>query len=345
MSRFHAEFQRLGGPGAVTWWAFFVSLGDRLLTVSVQPLNMAAPAWARVVATVIAGIAMFIPLVILRFTLLKDPLRPRPWVALAGFAVAVVIRGLVADQMLHHLGGMPLMPALRVFSGFVSTMIPLIVTAYVVNTLRERRRDLAALLDVRERLERARTESEAAVQLSNESLVQRVRTVMEAELSALSGEQPSGVVSQLQRTATEVVRPLSHELATSFAKREGPEVVEPPAKVGWREVVRDASLDRPLNPALATLVLAGIWIAAALTLATIRWPLMASLAAVPLSLAGANAILRRVLPRLAPLGRIAAVGVACLASGVAVGLAMRVLLGSWSNATFTAIAGASTSSW
>ena len=101
MSRFSAAFNRLGGPGAVTWWAFGVSLADRLITVSVQPANGAAPLSARILSTLLAQLVMFAPLVLLRFTLLKDPQRPRPWVALAGFAVASLLRGLSVDWFLH----------------------------------------------------------------------------------------------------------------------------------------------------------------------------------------------------------------------------------------------------
>ena len=339
-STFNEAFQRLGGPGAVTWWAFGVSTIDRLVTVSVQPANSAAPVSARIAATLLAQLAMFAPLVLLRFTLLKDPARPRPWVALAGFAFADVLRAVVVDQLLHHLGGLPLLPELRVFSGFLPTLIPLVVTAYVVNTLRERRRELTRLVEVRDHLERARAEAESAVEQQNEALVQRVRTVLEAEVAAISSQQPSVVVAQLQRTATDVVRPLSHELATSFADLEGPPPTRPPVRVGWRVLLGDAFFDRPLRPTLTTVLISGVWLSAIAVFAPARVAMISSLVSIPILLTVANVALRRLLPRVGAIGRIAMVGGACLTVGVLIALMIRTLAGSWPSADSIAVAAA-----
>lgn len=299
-------------------------MADRLLTVSVQPLNAAAPVSARILAIVLAQLVMFAPLVVLRFTLLKDPLRPRPWVALAGFAVASVVRGLAVDYFLHIFGGLPLMPGLRVFSGFLPTIIPLIVVAYLVNSLRERRRDLEALLEVGERLERAGQEASAAVQQRNDELVDRVRSVLGAEIAAAAAAQPADAVAQLQRTATDVVRPLSHELATSFAAREAEPVTLADVRVGWRDGVGDASLQRPLTPGLTVLLLSGVWIPTAVILAPARWILVASLVLIYGLLVGANAVLRRLLPRRRPIGRLFTVFAACVMVGLVTGVVLRV---------------------
>jgi len=338
VSRLGEEFQRIGGPGAVTWWAFGVSLADRLLTVSIQPINLGAPLSVRVFATVLAQFAMFAPLVLLRFTLLTDPLRPRPWVALAGFAVADVVRAIAADRLLHELGGVPLMPELRVFSGFIPTLIPLLVTAYVVNSFRERRRELAALVDVQVQLEESRVAAEEAIKFRNDELVARVRSVMEAELSGISGQQPTEVVARLQRTASDVVRPLSHELARSFAAREGPEPERPQARVGWQQVVGDASVDRPFLPIATTVVLSGILLSAAVTFTDVRWQMPLMILVIPIVLAGANALLRRVLPGLQPSGRLLLVVVAGVVSGGFVGTVLWATVSYWSSAVAISVA-------
>lgn len=333
MSTLSATFQRLGGPGAVTWWAFAVSLADRLITVSVQPINLTAPLSTRVAATIVAQLVMFAPLVVLRLTLLRDPMRPRPWIALGGFALASVLRGLAFDQLLHAWGGTPLLPELRVLSGFLPTVIPLIVTAYVVNTLRERRRELAALLEVREQLERARSDAAAAVLQRNDHLVSRVRSVLEVELEALSASRPMDAVAQLQRTATDVVRPLSHELATSFSERDGRAVVAVRVRIGWRDLVGEAALDKPLLPGLTTLLLAGVWLSAAAVFPPVRWVFISTLVAMPFLLTGANAVLRWLLPRMRPGGRVVAVLGMCLILGAAVGAFFKVGAGEWPGAT------------
>lgn len=338
MSQLNAVLQRLGGPGAVTWWAFFVSLADRLLTVSVQPINMGASAEVRIVATLIAQCIMFAPLVILRFTLLRDPLRPRPWVALAGFAVADVLRAVAIDQLLHRMGGIPLMPELRILSGFIPTLVPLLVTAYVVNTLRERHRELTTLLEARDQLEQARNDAESAVQARNEALVQQVRTVMDSELATLASQEPTAVVAQLQRTATDVVRPLSHELATSFAERERPETPRMPIQVGWRRLVGEAFLEQPLRPGLTVVLLSGIWISAAVVFVPIRWALTVTLPLIAGVLALGNVALRQVLLRLWPLGRVIVVFAACLVVGAMVWAVVRLLAGDWPSAEAISLA-------
>lgn len=332
MNRFSAAFQRIGGPGAVTWWAFGISTADRLLTVSVQPLNAAAPLSVRIVSTLVAQLAMFVPLVVLRYTLLKDPLKPRPWVALAGFSVADVVRAVAVDQLLHYWGGLPLVPELRVFSGFIPTLIPLLVTAYVVNTLRERRRELTALLAVREQLELARAQAESAVEQRNEELVDRVRSVMDDELATLSAQQPATVVEQLQRTATDVVRPLSHQLATSFAEREGSVQILPPPPAGWQQVLGEAFMDKPLRPVLTAVLLSGVWISAIAVFAPARWALIVTLILIPLASWLANLILRRLLPRMKPVARILAVFAASAVVGVGIGVVMFVLATPWPSA-------------
>lgn len=339
MSRFRAVLDRLGGPGAVTWWAFAISLADRLIGVSVQPINTQAPPSARIAATFIAQLAMFAPLVLLRFTLLRDPLRPRPWIALLGFSVADVIRALVFDRMLHEIAGIPLYPALRVFSGFLPTIIPLLITAYVVNTLRERRIELAALLIARDRLTQSRNTAESAIQQRNEDLVATVRTVMDRELESLSQEQGAAAIDRLQRTASDVVRPLSHELATSFESQEGAAPTFRPVRLGWRQVVGDASLDRPLAPAITTALITAVWVPTAIVLAGARLALIVSLPLLFVLMCLANALLRRLLPSLQPVGRLAAVAGSCLAISIAVGGAIRIMVGDWPSGPAITFAG------
>lgn len=329
MSRFNAAFQRLGGPGAVTWWAFWISLVDRLLVVSIQPANLPASLGDRIAATVLAQLVMFAPLVVLRFTLLRDPLRPRPWVALAGFAVASVFRALAVDQFLVYFSGLPALPALRVFSGFIPTMIPLIVTAYVVNTLRERHRELTVLLEAQERLTQAREQAESAVTQRNDDLVRKVVSVLDAELAALSEKQPAEAVAQLQRTATDVVRPLSHELATTFAEYEGSRADGAARRVGWREVLANAISERPIPVGITTLLLAGVFVSAAVVFVPVRWVLLGCLVMIAVLLGLSNAVMRRILPRRGLVVQGGLVLAACLLTSVSVGLTLVFGSGEW----------------
>jgi len=300
-------------------------MAEGLITISLQPSDAEVPLSARLMAVVLTQPIMFVPLVVLRFTLLKDPLRPRPWVALAGFAVASLVGNLSVYWLLSYLyaGGFPILPEWRVMAGVLPTMIPLIVVAYVVNTLRERRGELEALVAVREQLELARAEASRAVQQRNDELVGRVRAVLGAEIASLASSQPADAVALLQHTATDVVRPLSHELATSFADQEERPASEPSSRVGWRDVVGAADVDGPLLPGGTVLLLSGIWISGAAVAPGDGGALLVSLLLIYCLLAGANVVLRVLLRRWGPMGRLLAVLLACVLVGVINDVALR----------------------
>ena len=165
-----------------------------------------------------------------------------------------------------------------------------------------------------------------------------VRTVMEAELAGLAGEQPSAVVGRLQRTASEVVRPLSHELSTSFAVREGPAAEEPASRVGWRQVVGEGAIVRPLRPLLTAVLLSGIWLSAAAVFVPVRSSFLVSLVLIPVVLWAGNALLRVVLPPMGPLGRLGIVLATCLMAGILNGAIIRFLTRDWQSSVEVSIA-------
>lgn len=99
-----------------------------------------------------------------------------------------------------------------------------LVSSYIVSAVRERRQQIAEL-----------------------------QSILLAELNSLDPADARRSLEVLQRTASDVVRPLSHELAKS---RPGeieqlPDLVD--AKVSWRDVVDSAAAGRPFLPGVTAL--------------------------------------------------------------------------------------------
>lgn len=104
MRRWRQAFDRIGGPDAVTWPAFWITFFTSLVGNLTTGGAVSAPMGVRVVVMLIVQVAMFAPLVLLRYTLLRNSPRPRPWVAVGGFVAASVIRGVTVSALLLAIG-------------------------------------------------------------------------------------------------------------------------------------------------------------------------------------------------------------------------------------------------
>jgi hypothetical protein len=104
VSRWRRAFDRIGGPDAVTWPAFWATYAISLFGHLAVGGVVNASLGVRVLLVTLAQLAMFVPLVVLRVTLLRDPPRPRPWIAITGFIVASVVRGAVLSFLLVAVG-------------------------------------------------------------------------------------------------------------------------------------------------------------------------------------------------------------------------------------------------
>jgi hypothetical protein len=137
------------------WPAFWATLVANLVGHFGGGGQVDAPTWARLLALLTSQVVMFMPLVALRLTLLRDPEHPRPWVALAGFAITPVVRTAVLVGMLVVVGGLEQPQWLqRTLSAFPSQFLVLLVTAVVVGSLREQARTLQRLRQVQQDLAR-----------------------------------------------------------------------------------------------------------------------------------------------------------------------------------------------
>lgn len=319
MSRWRHAFDRIGGPDAVTWPAFWVtyvlSLVGHLAVggVALQSLGV------RVVIVSVAQVALFVPLVVLRFTALRHPPHPRPWIAVAGFVLAAAIRGVVVAVLLVATGEATDPQWLYRFTASIGGItLPLLAMALVMSAMRAHTRSLEALLRVQDELVRTEARVFAEVTDRNEQALSRVRERLRAELLALESVQGAESVVELQRLATEVVRPMSHELAQSLPSRDVADIATLEARVSWRQAATQMIDRPPLQPFPAALFLVLVLVNVALgAFGPARGlPLAATMfAAVVVLSRGANKVLAAVFPRLRPEAAPIAVGLSCLAVG------------------------------
>lgn len=296
MNGWRQALRRIGGPDAVTWPAFWATFVANLIGQFSTGGNVAAPTWVRLLAVLVGQLAMFAPLVLLRATVLRDPRRPHPWVVLIAFAVVPFIRTAALVWVLVTIGGVTDPQWVqRAFGSFANLFLVLLISALVVSALREHARTLTELTTVRGDLERTREQVQGQVETRNEEALARVRSTLEREIASL--ESGPEAVGSLQRLATDVVRPMSHELAQSVPDWR-PERSAIRTRVARADVVRGLGQRGPFLPLATAAIMTVILIAPAQTfLVSARLEVLAaSSIGVGVMLWLANRVLDRVLP-------------------------------------------------
>lgn len=293
-------FRLIGGPDSVTWSSFVVVY---LLSVvghfaSAGPLTTSFS--ERFIFISVASIVMFVPLVILRLTLLRSAEHPHPWIAILGFMAAAVTRAVVLSLEFQYFGhGDPPMWAYRIFAAMSSAFVILLLVAIATASVHAHRPTLMRMAALQRDLLETEHATEGVVADRNEAAVARVRAALEAELLALESATSTGVVEALQRTASEVVRPLSHELANVTPIHPIAPAVDDPS-VPWQAVLQRLLSGATLRPIPSAVV--GALLLTSLGVAFLGWfapvVIIAAFAAVIIATSSANALLRRIQPRL-----------------------------------------------
>jgi signal transduction histidine kinase len=318
MSPRRQAFNRIGGPDAVTWPAFWITLVAAIAghLATAGPVSASVP--VRILVIIATQLLSFSVLVLLRWTLLRNPARPRPWVAIGGFAVAAIVRGVALSALLVAIGAVDEPRWLyRITAALLNQMVLLIVVALVVSSLRAHTRSLAALIGVQHDLAETQARIVNEVTSRNEDLLAQVQDRLRSELTALDAVQGVESVAELQRLASDVVRPMSHELAQSVPAPDAPPPFANEARIRWQQVAAQMVDRPPLRPILAAgficlLLLTaaagvtgskGIPVAIAVFVSVLVWSAIA------------NMILARVLTRSSPRTAIALVIIASLVIG------------------------------
>jgi hypothetical protein len=241
---------RIGLPDAISWPAFFATLAAGA-TGALASSGTDMPLLPALAIIVIGQLVLWLPLVVLRFTFLRDERRSRPLLVSLVFLAGALLRAFVMIVITAELYGLQSFNLLgRLLGIFVNIAPVFIVTSIVVGSLRERRRQISDLAVTRERIEHSVVEVDSALLQRNTEAVDRVRSILEIELDKLDSAHAASSLEVLQRTAVEVVRPMSYELAKSVPQYTAPKVPPAPAKVPWVRVMEVAATGMPFRPML-----------------------------------------------------------------------------------------------
>lgn len=311
---------RIGTTDAISWptfWITFVAgtLGNILTNVGLVSGGL------RLVVILLGQIALWIPLSIVGIVIRRTPDRSRPVLVLGGLLTGLLARTVLISAIIGSvLGAAEAKWSLRFVGGLVNIVPVFIWTAFIVNVMRERRRQIAALEAFQDDLEHSLELVSAGVVQRNQDTIERVRNVLIGELAALEAGDAQRSLAALQRTATEVVRPMSHELAQGLPDLTPASTPADPARISWVHVIDEAASGRPFRPLVTGLlmclpVLGGVLIdPRALSSAIV------TVVVVTGAFALANPLIAPLLTRSSLRGRIAAVVGATLLSAVTAGV-------------------------
>ena len=218
MNDLRRTLNQIGGPYSITWTSFWVTYALNLLTHFTGNPGIGAPFITRFAIVSLSQLAIWAVLLTGKAILLRNTaVQPRPFTTLALFAIAGIARGIVIGVCLSAAGG-DASPQLvyRGLAGLFTISTVLTVTALTVNAAREHAERLRDLMASNEALEDARAHMTVGIEARNEAAVARIQRELLQEFEAIDPDCPADAVSLLERTASEMVRPLSHELASSI---------------------------------------------------------------------------------------------------------------------------------
>ena len=315
----------IGGPNAATWPGFWVMLIAGIAGNWAAGGVVDAPLAARLAVAAIPVAFGWLPLLLVRATVLRgaDP-RPRPLLVIAAIMVGGTVRGMLTDALYLALGWTSTSSiGYRIVSGVVAFSVVIVLMAFVVDSARAHGRRMRQLRELADQLDQARTTARRAALERNDAVVQRIQERLVSEIARLDAAHPGESLASLQSTASDVVRPLSHELAShvpTWAPDAGPGRAK--ERLDWRAVVSGPGGRQPLAPLLTACLVAVLLIPAAVWQLS-GWAKLAIPVVGLLSTWGALELANRAIDRVsggAARWRIAATIAAVSVAGLAVGL-------------------------
>lgn len=258
MSEFRDALRYVGGPSAVSWQAFVVSYVISLAAFFAGNSQTTASTSVWVVSVSIAQVAGFIPLVVVRETVLRRSAQPRPWLVLALFVLASVIRGVVLAYLLRWVAGDPqLQLPYRVFGAMPAVVVALALTAVILGAAREHGARLSQLAHLNASLAEAKTRTDIAVATEQAVAVERITQELQGELDDIDADRPAQSAAALHRLATDVVRPLSHQLASEVPTwSPTPQGAASRIRILPMQVILRLPTGKPFMPVMTAVVLA-----------------------------------------------------------------------------------------
>jgi hypothetical protein len=319
-----ALLRRVGGPNALTWPSFWMALvlsaamnlPDRYTSGSLSALPR------NLLATLVAVMAMFAVMLVLRVVLLRGVARrPRPGRTLSVFVVGAATRGVVIGITLDALGtGEPRL-AFRVTASVLAFTVSLSITAVVMDLIRTTAARQARLRDEADTLRAEESGARARARAIQERAIAQVRVLLLGRLAAIQGEAPDDISTRLRADADTVIRPLSHDLAGGVSPAPAP-ASDRAGRITWMDMWQAASLGHPFRPVLTGVIasvasVAGLVAYSGSAARGVLYAVMAGLL-VMLALAIVDGLLAPRLRRMSPRRRgIAVVAGALVGMGVA----------------------------
>ena len=341
MTAIREAIRRLAEPDAISWPVFWITYVINVIIALVSGFDAEATWWQRVVAATAGQVAMFTFLVLMRLLVLhRFADRNRGIATLVGFIIAGAIRGLsvsAAFIVLGPSGPEVLIP--RLPAGISFGLVVLVPASLVLVTLRTYRNTRSELILRRAELESARATIIDTLERRDSQVEQQVR---DAFAEAVDEELPrEEAVTRLMAFTTDVVRPLSHQLAGSVETIDFTTAPSQAGRVTIRGVLERGTRGSPFLPwstALTAALLSASWFIWEEGLLAAIVYLTGGVLGVVIGLSAANAVLERTLTgRSLPI-RITMVVAGALFAGAVFGVVATLLASStpWIRALWAA---------
>ena len=245
-----STLDRIGGPNALSWP---VVITGYVFTWLVFLFDLPSPGMpeqgVRMVYLTIAQLLMIVVLRGARMTVLRDTAsRSRPWATMATYALASVV---VTATLGYLIKDRPVaLPAHNTFgyaSNAAATFVVLVIAAIAADAFAQHRRQQDVLSEDRMRLEHVRAVVSKAIAERQEVTVTRISEQLTEAVSQLEEDSPQEAVDTLRWAAQDLVRPLSHDLATKSVPFTADFPTDPPRGLNWPSVLKDATTGAPIR--------------------------------------------------------------------------------------------------
>lgn len=336
--------QRIGTTDAISWPVFWVTfIAASIGNVLTNPTSV--PFAVRVLTLLVGQLVFWLPLWATGQVMLRYPNRFQAYLVLGALVVGLVLRTLVVSAIV----GSAVAPdesrwLVRLLSASLNVAPVFVWTAYIVNMMRERRRQIAALESLQADLEHSVELVSAGVVQRNEETIDRVRKTLVGELMSLDASDAQQSLASLQRTASEVVRPLSHDLARTLPAIDVPAHVVRADKVSWAHVIDVAARGRPYRPVITALLMCFPLLGGYLLDARVLTAALVTIASLVIVFGLANRIVEPLLMSTSVTARVSILVVVAVDAAIIVGLiaGMMVTFTSFAVAAGVAVAVAAT---
>jgi signal transduction histidine kinase len=203
----------------------------------------------RVGVVVVPHLIMFAGVWLLVGVLVK---LPALYGALAMIPVAIaagMFRGVIFAHLLYVAGLDPEpLISYRLFGGFASITLPMMITAVILQQVRDFQETRGRLLAETARLESALDEARSQLETDTTARSAAIRDTILGSLQRWQGTSAVEAAGTIQQTMDEIVRPLSHRLDSDELAWSPTDTAQQAAKVNWREALIGIFEPRNLHP-------------------------------------------------------------------------------------------------